>query len=384
MGELKLHAAQSSFSPSFKQGIRMVNSMWGDIGLPGAKFKALAANRATRKTVACAPFLLDNRTAFLCLAFMPTTCLLCGAGSCQTIDSLTRQQLEALWKDLGYDFHEHLIRCLRSGDVVACHQCSQCGFEFFDPSTVGDSEFYGALFAKAPANYYAPMRPEHTWALRIMKGSPGARVLDVGCGDGAFLERAKAAGFSAQGMEFSKDAAASARKRGFDVSEKPDADWRMEDFGGLLDWVTLFQVLEHVPYPLAMVRAGSSLLRPGGSIIIAVPVEGSLSQKLAPREPHRWPPHHLTRWTKQSFDTLAKSAGLELQAVVLSTLEAGTASYYGQLGEREKQILDPAARPRSPLHHLAQKAFWKLVSLDYCLPIPLGHSVFAHLRKPLP
>ncbi len=104
---------------------------------------------------------------------MPDTCLLCGGGPLETVDSLTRQQLEALWKDLGFDLREHLIRCLRPGEVVACYRCSKCAFEFFDPSTVGDGDFYGALFAQAPASYYTAVRPDNIWALRIMKAGPG-------------------------------------------------------------------------------------------------------------------------------------------------------------------------------------------------------------------
>ncbi len=184
-------------------------------------------------------------------------------------------------------------------------------------------------------------------------------------------------------MEFSRDAAAAARKRGFDVSEKLYAEWRVEDFGGparLGHAVSSVGACSrsacHGPRGLesAAARRIDAPCGPDGRQ--PFPKAGALrTASLAPAP--------FDRWTKRDFATLAENAGLELRAVVASALDAGTAGYFGQLGERESRILDPAARPRSRFHHLAQKAFWKLVTLDYRLPIPLGHSVFAQLRKPL-
>lgn len=51
----------------------------------------------------------------------------------------------------------------------------------------------------------------------LPRSTGGARVLDVGCGDGAFLEWARAAGWDAFGVDFDPAAVASARSRGLEV-----------------------------------------------------------------------------------------------------------------------------------------------------------------------
>lgn len=59
-----------------------------------------------------------------------------------------------------------------------------------------------------------PYRPDHEFVLdELRRFGPGARVLDLGCGTGALLERVREAGFEACGIDASPEMAAVAEKR---------------------------------------------------------------------------------------------------------------------------------------------------------------------------
>ena len=77
----------------------------------------------------------------------------------------------------------------------------------------------------------------------------GTKVFDVDCGEGFPLFNASKSGYTGRGIELSRDAPESAtREFDLDVEAKPFEELRFQD--DYFDAVTLWQVLEHVPYPL--------------------------------------------------------------------------------------------------------------------------------------
>jgi 2-polyprenyl-3-methyl-5-hydroxy-6-metoxy-1,4-benzoquinol methylase len=313
---------------------------------------------------------------------MTPKCSLCGSSSVRVVDSLTKEQVIALWRDLNFDLSATALDCCGKVDTIDFFKCDQCGFEFADPSTVGDSNFYGALFSQASNSYYSPVRPENEWALELMKRGKGRRVLDVGCGSGAFLEFAHKAGMEVSGMEHSASAAEAARAKGFTILEKPLSISMPEDFGGAFDWVTLFQVLEHVPDPVDFIRSSARLLKPGGGLFIAVPSEGQVLDRLAPYDPHRWPPHHVSRWTNKAFTLLAEKVGLDVKEITQSTLEKGMVRYFAGLGQRQKKILHPDSPAGPSWYPGAMALLYAALTLNYQLGQRWGHAMFVHLQKP--
>lgn len=101
--------------------------------------------------------------------------------------------------------------------------------------------------------------------IRKYNGGVGS-LLDVGAGTGAFLDAAKRSGWKTSGTEPNPGARKMAGERGVNLKKSID------DFSGQqFDVVTLWHVLEHIPNLEKTVSLLVNLLKPGGSLVIAVP-----------------------------------------------------------------------------------------------------------------
>ena len=127
---------------------------------------------------------------------------------------------------------------------------------------------WGALIMKVLPG---PFRAEWDHYARHL-GKPASnrcKLLDVGCGNGEFLLRARCAGWDVKGLEPDPDAAAMARKAGLDVYVGTVEEAPYEE--GSFDVITSHQVIEHVPDPYAFLDALIKWLRPGGTLWLGTP-----------------------------------------------------------------------------------------------------------------
>jgi 2-polyprenyl-3-methyl-5-hydroxy-6-metoxy-1,4-benzoquinol methylase len=100
----------------------------------------------------------------------------------------------------------------------------------------------------------------------------GKKALDIGCGGGLFLATLKRAGADVTGIELSDSRAFySKTKHGIEVVKRTIEDEYWETFHGTFDIVTLWDVIEHVNYPLATLKAATKMLKPGGILLIDTP-----------------------------------------------------------------------------------------------------------------
>jgi 2-polyprenyl-3-methyl-5-hydroxy-6-metoxy-1,4-benzoquinol methylase len=105
-------------------------------------------------------------------------------------------------------------------------------------------------------------------AERLPAMNPG-RMLEIGCASGAFLHRMAAAGWQAEGIEFSESAAAAARRLGYrvDTGQLEVAPDRPERYGLVVGWM----VLEHLHDPIPALKKLWSWTKPGGWLVVSVP-----------------------------------------------------------------------------------------------------------------
>jgi len=108
------------------------------------------------------------------------------------------------------------------------------------------------------------------------------KLLDVGCGEGTFLQLAKDGGWQISGTEVSTYAAKYAAKvSGADIfcGELPDAGYPKKSF----DVVTMWHVLEHVRDPNGYLKEVHRILKLDGLLVIAVPNRNDLVMQIAYR-----------------------------------------------------------------------------------------------------
>jgi len=136
-------------------------------------------------------------------------------------------------------------------------------------------------------------------------------ALDIGTGDGAFLERLLERGFS--------------RVRGVEPSEAPvraakpairrlirRGMFKASDFGrGSLSLVTCFQTMEHLHDPLGVARAALSLLKPGGALVLVCHSHRALSARLLGRLSPIFDIEHFQLFSPKSAARLMHNAGAE-------------------------------------------------------------------------
>lgn len=156
------------------------------------------------------------------------------------------------------------------------------------------------------------------------------RLLDFGCGAGAFLERMRGLGWHVEGLDMSTVAAhAVMRQRGIKVhvGTLPHHDLQPDSF----DCVTMWQALEHVHQPRETVREARRLLRPHGLLVVAVPNLASWSFAHYGRH---WfgldVPRHLTHFTPDTLHALVAAEGFH----VLRTTFVGTDGWIRQSARR--------------------------------------------------
>lgn len=159
-------------------------------------------------------------------------------------------------------------------DAERCFgRCQRCGYTFDNPrpTTAEIIRFYSK-----PQKYQhwidAERARDEMWKRRLRKlerARVSGALLDVGAGIGQFLHHARVQFPEALGTEVSAEAVQVGRDRyGLELIEGEFEQMQLE---GRFDVVTLFHVLEHVPNPRHTVERCYAALRPGGTIVIAVP-----------------------------------------------------------------------------------------------------------------
>jgi 2-polyprenyl-3-methyl-5-hydroxy-6-metoxy-1,4-benzoquinol methylase len=138
------------------------------------------------------------------------------------------------------------------------------------------------------------------------------RILDIGAGTGDFLSVAKKNGWQTIGVEPSDKAKAIALKK--EVSFVEDtAELEKQSF----DVITMWHVLEHVPNLDNQIKELKRLLKPNGSLIVAVPNFKSFDAKYYGAFWAAYDvPIHFWHFSKKAIKALFEKEEMELEKVV--------------------------------------------------------------------
>ncbi|WP_421900035.1 methyltransferase domain-containing protein [Maridesulfovibrio sp.] len=140
-------------------------------------------------------------------------------------------------------------------------------------------------------------------------------ILDIGSGNGFFLKQAVEMGWQTKGVEPSDKAVKYCNSIGLDVVHGV-FDQQCADSIGKFDVVHLWEVLEHLPDPIAMLALCRQVLNPGGMIVVGVPNDYNKLQKIMSEdlgEKPWWlaPPHHINFFNRSSLERLLRRLDFE-------------------------------------------------------------------------
>jgi SAM-dependent methyltransferase len=304
-------------------------------------------------------------------------CLLCTSKNLTSIDALTGRELRKLWREgLSIEFSDEAFGKIEVTTAVSLNECVDCGFQFFDPKFGGTESFYREI---EHSNYYSPERPEFARTIGFANNQPVRRILDVGCGNGAFLDMAKAAGFETAGLELNHAAAEKARAKQHRVYGCLLHELSPDKMDRPYDLITLFQVLEHVPDPVRVLEDASARLSAGGFIAVSVPSANGV-YRLAPLDPHQWPPHHTSRWRYSDFAQLAKCCALRIHEQGGDMLLGAGIEQRLVLNNRMAAILGRPSRIGGKFLPKAVSFVFRALRMKYLFRNH-GSSIYAYFQK---
>lgn len=136
------------------------------------------------------------------------------------------------------------------------------------------------------------------------------RLLDVGCGNGNFLNVARTLGYEAYGLEMDPRAVEVARGHGLDVTRGmfPGSCLPYNSF----DYITLRHVIEHLYDPVGALVEAFSLLREGGRVWVHTPnINSNGHRQFGAAWRGLEPPRHLVLFNYQSLLRVMCAAGFK-------------------------------------------------------------------------
>jgi 2-polyprenyl-3-methyl-5-hydroxy-6-metoxy-1,4-benzoquinol methylase len=142
---------------------------------------------------------------------------------------------------------------------------------------------------------------------------PTGRLLDVGCALGFFLEEARRRGWAVEGIDISAHAIQYAQDRlglPAQVGTLGDARLAKDSF----DVITLWDVIEHLPNPVAELGVCRDLLRPGGLLVLSTPdLESWVAKITGPRwMGFKLADEHIYYFSRKTITLALEKAGFEM------------------------------------------------------------------------
>jgi 2-polyprenyl-3-methyl-5-hydroxy-6-metoxy-1,4-benzoquinol methylase len=150
----------------------------------------------------------------------------------------------------------------------------------------------------------------------LRNGPHGGRALDVGCAAGFCMQALRERGFDTYGVEVSPTIASHAINRlGFDAVHIGSLDGAPFP-EGFFDLITLWDVIEHVPDPRALLETAHRLLRPGGLLVLETQdIDSRFARLLGHRWHHFKHPEHIYHFNPSTVRTLLDSARFDVDTL---------------------------------------------------------------------
>jgi len=202
-------------------------------------------------------------------------------------------------------------------------RCNQCAMEFGSPLTAPTSGWYAIAYRVL--NLYPGDRWEFGEVIHHLR--PRQRLFEIGCGSGMFLDRCRAAGIAAQGIDFIEEAVQQCVARGLNASIERLGEASPRPCEGHFDHIGAFHLLEHLENPRDLFERASSLAGKSSHLWISVPSDQRPSRRYGETDFLDQPPHHMSRWNPDAFAAIGARAGWKLSEIFYEPMPLRVAAW---------------------------------------------------------
>jgi SAM-dependent methyltransferase len=198
-----------------------------------------------------------------------------------------------------------------------------------------------------------------------------ARVVEVGCGDGALLAELSQRGYgeALAGFDISEAAIDLARARSIPHVERLDVfdGAKLPAPDGSFDLGLLSHVLEHVPDPAPLLRETA---RVASTVLVEVPLERNLSARRAAALERSSEAGHLDALDRAAVRALVEESGLRIERELLDPLPREVHTFFADTPAARARGLAKAALRRG-VFRVSETAAERAFTLHYaalCVP----------------
>lgn len=230
---------------------------------------------------------------------------------------------------------EDNTQLLLTKDSFNIVKCKNCGLVYVNPMPVDidydESYFLSPNAEKWGCNNYIREKNVRLIDLknrlnRLNIIQSGARLLEIGCASGLFLELAAQRGFEGVGVEVSKFASAYARGKGLNVltGRLRDQNFPTESF----DVVVMWHVIEHLVDPAGELLEINRILRRGGYLFIECPNVASLNCRFVSTVTRKFNaafklPEHIHYFSPDTLDRILRKTSFEVIHMETNNVRGG-------------------------------------------------------------
>lgn len=211
-------------------------------------------------------------------------------------------------------------------------KCSVCHGIFLDQPPTDLSRYYQSDYYAIPslAQLKNVADKDRNKINTVLRFAASGRLLEVGPAFGVFAWQAKQTGFVVDVIEMDARCCEYLQGTlGVNVTQGDNPPVAMKTLP-LHDVIAIWHVLEHLPDPLAFLRAAAANLKPGGVLVVAVPNPDAWQFKVMGRHwPHLDAPRHLTLIPKAWMTRQAAEFGLEMVYLTCDDSDARSWNRFG-------------------------------------------------------
>ena len=228
-------------------------------------------------------------------------CPCCVSSMRKTGEVFQLYQIFEKWKLNGISISAKTFKDYPDNITMELFRCDKCEFGLFNPTITGSASFYKDVTSN---DYYLNNRWDFQIAIKKVAHTLQKTILDVGCGQGAFLDliHQNEKNIACHGLDTNP------------LVEKLPAHIKLHQSISTLpqniDAITMFQVIEHISNPDAVFKDIEKSLKPGGLVFISAP-DYSGPVRFFTDTHTALPPHHVSQWNPKCLKAFLERLGYE-------------------------------------------------------------------------